>query len=128
MVARFESYRVKRRDNLADPDFWNGRFRDLDNRLTARELDSTRIDLVVDALEAVALQRLNDTFTPLIVEAQARLNNLGASFSAESLDTVAISTGEKTFILTDETAEMYVYTDYINIRDRKSTRLNSSHS
>lgn len=116
MVARFESYRVKRRDNLADPDFWNGRFRDLDNRLTARELDSTRIDLVVDALEAVALQRLNDTFTPLIVEAQARLNNLGASFSAESLDTVAISTGEKTFILTDETAEMYVYTDYINIR------------
>ncbi|WP_065755195.1 hypothetical protein [Bradyrhizobium paxllaeri] len=122
MVSRFESYRVKRRDNLADPEFWNPRFRDLDNRMTARELDATRIDAVVDALEAVALQRLNDTFTPLILEAQARLNNLGASFSAESLEAHTIVTGPQTFTLTDETAEMYVYTDYVNIRPAAATQ------
>lgn len=116
MVSRYEFYRVKRGNNLADPEFWNPRFQDLDNRMTARELDKTKIDDAVDALEAVALQRLNDTFAPLIVEAQDRLNNLGASFSAESLDSETIGLGTKVFTLTEETAANYVFTDYVNIR------------
>lgn len=116
MVSRFSLYQVKRNDNLADPEYWNPRFQDIDNRLHARELDKEKIDNAADALEAVALQRLNDTFTPLIVEAQNRLNNLGASFSAESLDSETIGLGPKVFTLTEETAENYVFTDYVNIR------------
>lgn len=116
MSSRMESYRVRRRDNLADPEYWNGRFADIDNRINAREQDSTRIDNAVDDLEAVALQRLNDTFTPLIVEAQDRLNNLGASFSAESLAPQTIGTGEKDLLLTEATAETYVFTDYVQVR------------
>lgn len=111
-----EAYRVRRRDNLADPEFWNGRFADIDNRINVREQDATRLDNAVDDLEAVALQRLNDTFTPLIVEAQDRLNNLGASFSAESLAPQTIGTGEKDLLLTEETAETYVFTDYVQVR------------
>lgn len=116
MASRFDAYMVRRRDNLADPQFWNPRFQDLDNRLNAREQDSSRIEGAVDALEAVALQRLNDTFTPLIVEAQDRLNNLGASFSAESLAPQTIGTGEKDLLLTEATAETYVFTDYVQVR------------
>lgn len=116
MVLRMDQYRVKRRDNLADPDFWNQRLADLDARIAARELDASRIDNVVDQLEAVALQRLNDVFTPLIVEAQQRLNNLGASFNAESLSEIEMGLGEQIFVLTEETAANYVFTDYVQIR------------
>lgn len=116
MVSRMEAYKVLRGANLAAPDFWNNRFQDLDNRLNAREQDSTKIEGAIDALEAVALQRLNDTFTPLIVEAQNRLNNLGASFSAESLEPQTIGTGEKDLLLTEESAETYVFTDYVQVR------------
>lgn len=116
MVSRFELYRVKRRDNLSDSNFWNPRFQDIDVRLNAREGDATRLDDAVDALEAVALQRLADTFTPLIVEAQARLNNLGASFSAESLLPQTVGLGAKAVTLTEATAANYVYTDYVQLR------------
>jgi hypothetical protein len=116
MVSRYNSYKLERGDNLADPAFWNPRLQDIDNRITARELDKEKIDDAVDVLEAVALQRLNDTFTPLIVEAQQRLNNLGASFSGESLDSETIGLGVKIFTLTEATAANYVFTDYVNIR------------
>lgn len=116
MASRMEAYRVKRRDNLAEPGYWNGRFQDIDNRINAREQDAKRLDNAVDELLAVALQRMADTFTPLIVEAQDRLNNLGASFSAESLLPQTISLGEKNLTLTEETAENYVYTDYVQVR------------
>lgn len=116
MPQRFEAYRVQRNANLADPNFWNNRFKDLDLRLAALELLSTALDAAVATLTAVALQRLNDTFTPLIVDAQTRLNQLGATFSAESITTLTIGTGQKSLILTEETSANYVYTDYVTLR------------
>lgn len=121
MVLRYDAYKVERNDNLAAADFWNTRFKDIDLRLATRENDATRIDNAVDQLEIIALQRLADTFTPLILEAQARLNTLGASFSAQSLTSRTITdTGSMTFTLTEETATNYVYTDYVSIRSAAS--------
>ncbi len=115
-MLRSDAYRVKRGDNLASADFWNERLFDIDLRLAARENDAADIAAATDALLAAGLQRLDETFTPLILDAQDRLNNLGATFSAESLTTITIETGEKSFTLTDESAESYVYTDYVSIR------------
>ncbi|KRQ99282.1 hypothetical protein [Bradyrhizobium valentinum] len=115
-MRRYDAYRIERNDNLAAPEFWNTRFQDIDLRLATRENDAERIDNAVDDLERVALQRLNDTFTPLIIEAQDRLNSLGASFSAESFTPLEIGLGPRSFILTEESAENYVYTDYVKAR------------
>ena len=116
MPIRFPLYKIKRGDNLGDPDTWDRRFQDIDLRLAAREKDAEKIDGAVDALTAVALQRLNDTFTPLINSAEERLTNIGAAFVAASVDSVEIGTGAKTFLLTPETREAFVLTDFVAIR------------
>jgi len=72
-MRRFEFYRVKRGDNLADPGFWNGRFQDLDLRIHQNELYGKEISGAVDQITAAALARLNDTFTPAIIEVQHKL-------------------------------------------------------
>ncbi len=115
MARRFDSYAIKRGDNLGDPGFWNRRLEDLDLRLHARELDGDKIDGAVDQLTAVALQRLNDTFTPVINSALTQLANVGAKFEGESLSEVAIDLGEIEFVLTSETRTGWVVTDYVVI-------------
>jgi hypothetical protein len=116
-MRRFEAfYKVLRGKNLGDPEFWNPRFEDLDLRLHARELDATRIDSAVDELIAVALQRLNDTFTPLILDAEQRLSNFGALFTGLSRSSVTIGLGSKSFVLTPETRQGYVFTDFVAAR------------
>jgi len=109
----YERYQIKRGDNLGDPDFWNTRFEDIDNRMHARELDGDRIDAAVDDLTAVGLQRLNDTFTPVIQSAIAQLESVGARFEAESLTENEIGLGAMTFVVTPETRSAWVVTDYV---------------
>jgi hypothetical protein len=116
MPSRYEpAYKVKRNDNLGDPDFWNKRFQDIDLRLAARELDGERIADAVTQLTSLALQRLNDTFLPLILEAQSRLSNFGVLFTASSASANAVETGEKQFVLSAETRAGWVFVDYVNI-------------
>lgn len=116
MARLFDKYRVARRDNLGDPDFWNRRFEDLDIRLHARELDGAKIDGAVDALTAVALQRLDDTFTPVVESAIARLESVGALFSAESLSEETIGLGTRNLVLTEATRAAYVETAFVVAR------------
>ncbi len=74
MAQRFDSsYKVARGDNLGDPEYWNRRLQDLDLRLDARERDADNIASAADVLVALGLQRLNDTFSPLIANAQAQV-------------------------------------------------------
>jgi hypothetical protein len=70
MARRFEQYKVKRGDNLADPEFWNRRLEDIDLRIAAGENTNEKIDQAVEDLTSLTLRRLDDTLTPLIVEAQ----------------------------------------------------------
>jgi len=116
MSRRIDAYKIKTNDNLGNPAFWNARFADIDNRLGAVEDYEGELQTVVDSLTALALARLNDTFLPLINEAQSRLNSLAVSFSAEALTSLACTAGTKVFTLTDATAANYVYTDYITAR------------
>lgn len=125
-MRRIDFYKIRQNDILNRADFWNPRFEDLDLRLAAVEDYGLTINSAIGALTALALARLNDTFTPLVIEAQSRLNSLGASFSAESLSSLTIGTGTKTAVLTEATAENYVYTDYVSLRaaaDPDSTML-----
>lgn len=115
-MLRFPFYRIKRGDNLGDPETWNTRFEDVDLRLAAREQDATKIDNAVDQLTQVALDRLNETFTPLINELQQQLQDVGAAFVATSADERTIATGAQTFLLTPETRAQFVTTDYTVIR------------
>ena len=115
-ASRFETYQVKRNDDLGDPDYWNSRFQDIDLRLQAREQDADRLDGAIDDLNDVGLARLNETFTPLIEAAEDRLTNIGAAFNATSSDEKTIGTGPLTFLLTEETRQAFVVTDYIAAR------------
>jgi hypothetical protein len=72
-MRRFEFYKVKRGDNLADPDYLNQRFQDIDLRIHKSELYGEQISGAVDQITALALARLNDTFTPAIIEVQHKL-------------------------------------------------------
>ncbi len=111
-MRRFERYQVRRGDNLGDPDFWNLRLQDIDVRLGARENDAALIDAAIGAMLAVGMQRLNDTFAPLILEARTQLANFGVLFTAQSESEVTIGLGEKSWVLTEESGESFVFTDY----------------
>lgn len=121
MGRRFNFYEIVKGMNLGDPKVWNDRFEDLDMRLAGREADAATLLAAIDQLNDLGLARLNETFLPLIIEAQNRLNSLGASFNAESLSQITIaSSGSMNVILTPETATNYVYTDYVSIRSAAS--------
>jgi hypothetical protein len=77
-MRRFEFYRIKRGDNLADSNFWNNRLEDLDLRIHQNELYGKEISDAVDQITAAALSRLNDTFTPAIIEVQHKLADANA--------------------------------------------------
>ncbi len=63
----------------------------------------------------MGLQRLDDTFTPVIQEAIAQLESVGARFEAESLTENEIGLGEMTFVITPGTRASWVVTDYVAI-------------
>lgn len=117
MVQRFdEFYKVGRNDNLGDPDYWNKRFKDLDLRIAAREVDGDRITGAVAEITSVALSRLNDTFTPIVNEAIERLSSVGALFSSSSDSAATIDDQPKTFVLDPDTRDGYVVSEFVSIR------------
>jgi hypothetical protein len=119
MALRFEQqYKTKRLDNLGDPEWHNRRWQDIDRRMHARELDADKIDNAVDNLEAVALSRLNDTFTPVIETAIERLRSVGAVFAASSQSEATIGAGEKTFLVSEDERDSFVVTDYVAVSPR----------
>ena len=116
MARRFDVYKIRRGEDLGNPETWDRRFEDIDLRLAARELDGDKIDDAVDQLTSVALARLNDTFTPVVNEAIERLASVGALFSADSESEITIGAGPRTFLLSADTRTGYVLTDYVAIR------------
>jgi hypothetical protein len=117
MARRFETfYKTQRLDNLGDPDWHDRRWDDVDRRMHARELDATAIEGAVDRMEAVALQRLNDTFSPIIAQAMQQLADVGVSFTGESVSEHSIGLGTKTFVITEEFRVGLVVVDFVSIR------------
>lgn len=106
-------YRVRPGDDLGEPDFWNLRFESVDLRLHALEVQNTSFDQTIAQIEGIALGRLNDTFLPLVQQAEQTLGNLGARFTGESESAVEVGLGQKTFVLTAGTRLNYVTAEYV---------------
>jgi hypothetical protein len=117
MAKRFDAfYKTERLDNLGDPEWHNRRWQDIDLRMHARELDATAIEGAVDRMEAIALSRLNDTFSPLIEQAINQLADVGVSFQGRSLTQQTIGPGEKSFLITEQYRVGLVVVDFVSIR------------
>ncbi|WFU52319.1 pyocin knob domain-containing protein [Bradyrhizobium pachyrhizi] len=67
MARRFDQvYRVKPRDNLGDPDYWNRRFDDIDRRVSSNEDELDSIDGLTAYIEGLALNRLDLVLAPAL--------------------------------------------------------------
>ena len=85
-------------------------------RLQPMETSQNILDEELDQVEAIALQRMNEVFTPLILEAQERLEEFGANFSAHSTTSLVVGTGQKILTLDEDDRAGYVYADYLVLR------------
>lgn len=93
----------------------NNVLRALDIRLNALDDIGEEQRGIVDTITAIALARMNETFTPLIIAAQQRLEQFGAAFSAESGSSLLVGTGAKILVLTEETREGWIIADYVGL-------------
>ena len=117
MTRRFDThYKTKRLDNLGDPGWHDRRWEDIDQRMHTRELDTTKIDDAIDKLEAVALQRLNETFSPIIIQAQNQLADVGVSFTGVSKSPHTVGLGAKSFFIEEDYRVGLVVVDFVSIR------------
>ena len=99
----------------------------LEARLQAVEAVGAKLDIAIDDLTAVALTRMNETFTPLINEAETRLAKAGASFNATSVTPLTVSTGDKYLTLDVETREAFAVSDYVSISHTGGTEYMIAH-
>ncbi|HEY6616153.1 MAG TPA: hypothetical protein VIZ32_16590 [Vicinamibacterales bacterium] len=81
-----------------------------------RELDTTKIDDAINKLEAVALQRLNETFSPIIIQAQKQLADVGVSFNGPSHTTHTVGMGAKSFFVDEDYRVGLVVVDFVSVR------------
>lgn len=100
-MRRMDIYRVKRRDNLGDPDFWNKRFEDIDLRLAKGEDALRTVDEAADRVERLALDRVNNVLSPLAGEAIERLTSVSTLFEATSTTPVTMGEGERRFTIAE---------------------------
>lgn len=110
MARRIDRYKVSPGDDIGEPSYLTERFEDIDNRIHTQELKGQSIDERADDLERVALSRLDDVFTGVLRDAQAKLQDIGAWFKAESQTAFIPEIGSKRFILTEATRGGYVPT------------------
>jgi hypothetical protein len=114
-MRRSDTYRVKRGDNLGDPEFWNPRFDEIDVRLDAAERTGERVDTVLDEVKEAGLYRLNDVLTPLINNTVAHLGQIPNLFVARSSTSVSVGTGAKTFIIAETDRPTWIVTNTVYV-------------
>lgn len=116
MARRFEEfYRVQPRVNLGDPNFWNGRFSDIDRRLHQSETALADLDSIADRVEGAAFDRINNVITPLVVEARERLTSITTIFEASSETEVEVGQGLKTFTVVEEERPTFAPLSYVMV-------------
>jgi|SRR6185312_1680336 len=81
-MFRFDStYKVRPRVNLADPTFWNERFRDIDLRLNACEAFSVVAKTASDEIINEGIRRIDETLQPAINQAITEVTALSSQVS-----------------------------------------------
>lgn len=116
MARRFDAiYRVKPKDNLGDPEYWNRRFDDIDRRVSSNEDGLDAIGGLTAYIEGLALNRLDLVLAPaldkiMLVSEQGFL--LAHSISSVTLD---VNTTQ-TFAITDAAErELFAPSPYLTI-------------
>ncbi|UPT95383.1 pyocin knob domain-containing protein [Bradyrhizobium barranii subsp. apii] len=116
MARRFDAiYRVKPKDNLGDPEYWNRRFDDIDRRVSSNEDGLETIGGLTSYIEGLALNRLDLVLAPALdkitlVSEQGFL--LAHSNSSVTLDVNAT----QTFAIADAAErELFAPSPYLTI-------------
>ncbi len=98
MPSRFQDYRVRRGDDIGDPDYWNRRLKDLDARIASNEDQRSTLEEVIDEGRTVFRDKANDVLLPLIKEV-SDVANLGALLRATSATEHDVTVGGKVFVI-----------------------------
>ncbi|MBI1649881.1 hypothetical protein [Hyphomicrobium sulfonivorans] len=114
-MRRIDAYRIKRGENLGDPETWNRRFEDLDLRIAQSEDALQNVDAVANRVEAVALDRLNNVITPLVNEARDRLGNVATIFDATSTTPLNIQLGAAIINIAEYERDTFTPMSYVMI-------------
>jgi hypothetical protein len=102
VARRFETfYRVKTKDNLGDPEYWNRRFDDVDRRISGNEDGLSNLAGLSAEVEGLALDRLNLVLAPAL--ARIGLVSEQGFLLAHSGSSVTLTEGATvTFVIEDE--------------------------
>lgn len=109
-----ENYKVKNRDNLGDPEYWNRRFEDIDRRLTAGESSFETIDHLPDRIEGLALDRLNLVMGPAL-EKIGIASEQGFLMSDSDSSVSLVEDTQVTFVIPDPERFSFAPSPYITI-------------
>lgn len=108
MARRFDQlYRVKPRDNLGDPEYWNRRFEDVDRRVSSTEDGLEEIGGLTAYIEGLALDRLNLVLSPAL-DKISLVSNQGFLL-AHSISTVTLNTATTQTFVIDNAAERELF-------------------
>jgi hypothetical protein len=114
VARRFETlYRIKSNDDLGSLDWHDRRWDDIDRRTDALETKLESVDEVAQRVEGVALDRINNVVTPLVVEAIERVRTIPAMFSATSTTSVAVGLGPKAFVIAEVERNTFAALAYV---------------
>jgi len=115
-MRRIDAYRIKRGDNLGDAEFWNTILEDLDIRIGLNEDKLKNLDAVANRMESLALERINNSITPLVIQTQDRIASIPNLFSATSVTSVEIGAGTKTFFVEASARNTFAVGGYVLAR------------
>jgi hypothetical protein len=116
MSRRFETYyRVKRRDNLGDPEYWNNRLEDIDRRVDSAETSLTNLDEVAARVEGAAFDRINNVITPIVIETINRVATIANLFTATSQTPNPVIFGRTSFVIDAGSRETFAHQNYVSI-------------
>jgi len=108
MARRFDQiYRVKPRQNLGDPDFWNRRFEDIDRRINSTEDGLDEIGGLSAYVEGLALDRLNLVLAPAF--AKISLISEQGFLLAHSISNVTLTTSATNTFAIENMAEREMF-------------------
>lgn len=116
MARRYEAYRVRTRDNLGDPEFWNARLEDIDLRIAQSEDGVEAINEAAERVEALALDRVNQAIVPLVAQAQEELSSIPELFRALSPTSLTVGFGEKTLFVQPSERLLFIPSRYLSIQ------------
>ncbi|MFO1100037.1 MAG: hypothetical protein U1E81_17625 [Xanthobacteraceae bacterium] len=112
MPSRYPAYKVSFGDDIGDPNYLDGRFRDIDLRLVALEDIEKDWTAALASVTELGLARINEVMRPAYDEI-SRLAHLGAIFLGHSSSELLLETGLHRFTITADERDVYAPAAYV---------------